>query len=69
MAESKRKRYRDFRSYLAARRRRGATQKVVASELRISPGHLSDLKNGNVRPSFDLAMRLSEEGVPIESFR
>lgn len=66
----KRKRnYQNLRAYLADRRKRGSTQADVAAEFQISEGHLSELKNGRVKPSLDLAMLMKEQGIPIESFQ
>lgn len=61
--------YPNLRAYLKARRRRGSTQADVAAEFQISAGHLSDLKKGRVKPSLDLAFRMDERGIPIESFK
>lgn len=67
----KRKRtvYPDLNTALEALGAQGVTQKDFAARLGMSEGYLSDLKNGRVRPSLQLAARLSEEaGVPIQSF-
>jgi transcriptional regulator with XRE-family HTH domain len=67
---SKHKRvYPNLNAYVAARKREGVTQAEIAAELDISPGHLSELKNGRVGPSRKLTRKLVEAcGIPVEAF-
>lgn len=59
----------NLRAYLEDQKRHGITQQQFAARMQMSNGYLSDLKQGIVRPSLALAMRLADEcGIPIESF-
>lgn len=61
--------YPDLKAFLEDYARQGGLQSDFAARMGMSEGYLSDLKNGRVRPSLSLAVKLAEEaGVPIESF-
>jgi transcriptional regulator with XRE-family HTH domain len=56
-------------AYVEARTDNGDTLQKIATDLGISIGYLTDLKNGRTTPGFKLAKRLSDTlQIPLESF-
>ncbi len=52
---------------LAARLRRGLSQRLVARRSGLDPGYLSRIEHGKIRPTLETALRIAEAlGVPLE---
>ncbi len=51
---------------LAARLRRGLSQRVVARRSGLDPGYLSRIEHGKIRPSIEMGLRIAAAlGVPL----
>jgi transcriptional regulator with XRE-family HTH domain len=51
---------------LAARLRRGLTQRIVSRRAGLDPGYLSRIEHGKIRPSIEMGLRIARAlGVPL----